>query len=376
MKKILVTGSKGFIGSNLILHLKQNDDYQVLLFDKDNTREELEHFVCEADFIFHLAGMNRPVNPDDFKIVNTDLTKNIVSILDKKKLSTPVLMTSSIQSEMDNPYGRSKKAAEDVLLEYQQNQGTSYIYRLTNVFGKWCRPNYNSVVATFCHNVAHGKEILISDRNHAIEFVYIDDIIDEWFLVLEQEKAGWERPEPKKYHGVEPSYCVTLGELADTISKFHDISNSLCVPDFSNPFVKKLHATYLSYLPENKFSYKLKLQKDSRGDLFEFIKSKQFGQIFISTTKPGITRGDHYHRTKNEKFCVIRGEAEIKFRHILKERIITYTVSGKEPETVDIPPGYTHSIKNVGTSELITLFWANEMFNREKPDTYFEKVEL
>lgn len=369
MKKILVTGSNGFIGSNLISHLKQNNAVQILAFDIDNTDDDLERFVTDADFIFHLAGVNRPENIEEFKTGNTDLTKKIISILDNKNISTPILMPSSIQSTLDNPYGISKKAAEDALLQYQQKGGTSYIYRLSNVFGKWCRPGYNSVIATFCHNISHGKDITISNRDHIIEFIYIDDIIEEFLLALEKGKS-----EQIDFFTIEPAYNISLGELADTLYKFHDISNTLCIPDFSNEFVKKLHATYLSYLPEDKFSYKLKMNIDNRGDLFELIKSEQFGQIFISTTKPGITRGDHYHQTKNEKFCVIRGKAEIKFRHILKNNVVVYKVSGEEPEVVDIPPGYTHSITNIGTSEVITLFWANEIFNIEKPDTYFEKV--
>jgi len=370
-KKILVTGSNGFIGSNMVSRLRRMDGVLVLTFDIHDSFEELEAVASEADFIFHFAGVNRPENVDEFKTGNTDLTCQIISILEKNKRKTPVLMTSSIQSELDNPYGKSKKAAEDILSGYGQRGESVYIYRLSNVFGKWCRPNYNSVVATFCHNIAHGKEILISDRNHLLDFVYIDDIVDEFILVLEKGKI-----EKEKYYTTGPVYQVSLGELADLLYKFHDIANSLCVPDFSNAFVKKLHATYLSYLPEDRFAYKLKLHADDRGDLFELIKSRQFGQIFVSTTKPGITRGDHYHHTKNEKFCVIRGQAQIKFRHILNEKIITYTVSGKVPEIVDIPPGYTHSITNVGASEVITLFWANEMFNMEKPDTYFEKVEI
>ena len=369
MRKILVTGSNGFIGSNLISHLKQNNDYQILVFDIDNTDDDLERFVTDADFIFHLAGVNRPENQEEFKTGNADLTEQIISILDNKNISTPILMPSSIQSKLDNPYGISKKAAEDVLLQYRQKGGISYIYRLSNAFGKWCRPNYNSVIATFCHNIANGKDITISNRDNKIEFIYIDDIIEEFLFVLEKGKA-----EQIDFYTIEPAYNISLGELADTLYKFHDISKTLCIPDFSNEFVKKLHATYLSYLPEDQFSYKLKMNVDNRGDLFELIKSEQFGQIFISTTKPGITRGDHYHQTKNEKFCVIRGKAEIKFRHILKNDVVVYKVSGKEPEIVDIPPGYTHSITNIGTSEVITLFWANEIFNIEKPDTYFEKV--
>ncbi len=371
MKKILVTGSEGFLGLNLISTLRLSNDYQVLSFDRDNTDDELEQFICESDFIFHFAGVNRPKDQSEFRVGNTDLTKKIVSILEKRDLTTPVLMSSSIQSELDNPYGLSKRAAEEALLNYQENGGVSYIYKLTNVFGKWCKPNYNSVVATFCHNIAHGKDISISNRETILRVVYIDDLIDEFISVLERGK-----PEQKNFYSFKNVYKVTLGELADTLSKFHNISNTLCVPDFSNQFVKKLYATYVSYLPEDSFSYKLKMHIDNRGDLFEFIKSEQFGQIFISITKPGVTRGDHYHNTKNEKFCVIRGDAEIKLRNILNERIIKYRVSGDIPEIVDIPPGYTHSIKNVGTSETITLFWANEIFNREKSDTHFLKVEI
>lgn len=370
MAKILVTGADGFIGSNLVSHLKLKDGYQILTFDIKNTDDELEQLVSEADFIFHLAGVNRPKNEEGFRIGNSELTLKIISVLNKMELSTPILITSSVQSEMDNPYGKSKKAAEDIVLKYRQHSGSYYIYRLSNVFGKWCRPNYNSVVATFCHNIARGKEISISNRNQEVDFVYIDDVISEFVSVLEHGQCGG-----KKYYNVEPTYTVTLGDLADTLYKFHDISHTLCVPDFSNLFVKKLHATYLSYLPEDEFSYKLKRYKDHRGDLFELIKSEQFGQIFISTTKPGIQRGDHYHHTKNEKFCVIRGEAKIQLRHILKETIISYKVSGRQPEIVDIPPGYTHSITNVGTSDVITLFWANEIFDKEKSDTYFDRVE-
>ncbi|PIE61373.1 MAG: capsular biosynthesis protein [Desulfobacterales bacterium] len=370
LKTILLTGSKGFIGSNMTARLNQEDGWQVIPFDIENSDADLEHFVYKADFIFHFAGVNRSDSVEAFEAGNSDLTWKIVSILKKNNLRTPVVMTSSIHSELDTPYGISKRKAETHLKHYIKSGGIAYIYRLSNVFGKWCRPNYNSVVATFCHNIANGKKISISNRKTQIEFIYIDDVIDEFIRLLRQKQQD----KIKGYYTISPSYTVSLGELADTLYRFKDIRESLCVPDFSNAFVKKLHATYLSYLPWHRLSYRLKKYEDHRGDLFELIKSEQFGQIFVSTTKSGVTRGDHYHHTKNEKFCVIQGDAEIKLRHILNNEIMTYSVSGKMPEVIDIPPGYTHSITNVGVKDVITLFWANEMFSAEKPDTYFEKV--
>lgn len=366
---ILVTGAKGFIGTNLIAHLKQNSNYRIISIDIDNSGEELTKGVCEADFIFHLAGINRPKDDSEFFTGNTDLTNQIITILQSNRKKTPVLLSSSIQADLDNSYGVSKKRAEDALREYQDKGGVAYIYRLSNAFGKWGRPNYNSVVATFCYNIANGKSITVSDRSKAIDFVYIDDIVREFASVIENPK-----PDGLPYFTVEPQHIVTLGELEDLLNGFKGIRKSLQVPDFSNPFVKKLYATYLSYLPIGEFSYPMELKSDERGNLFELIKSNSFGQIFVSSTKPGITRGNHFHHTKAEKFCVISGEAEIKFRHIIEGELITYKVNGVMPEVVDIPPGYTHSITNIGTNELITLFWANEKFNPDHPDTYAESV--
>jgi UDP-2-acetamido-2,6-beta-L-arabino-hexul-4-ose reductase len=370
IKNILITGAKGFIGSNLFVRLKQEKKYNIFCFDIENSENDLEEYILKSDFIFHLAGVNRPENENEFTKGNVNLTDKIINILENNNKNIPVIMTSSVHSGSDNPYGQSKQQAENILLDYKSNGGKVLIYRLSNVFGKWCRPNYNSVVATFCYNIANGIDIQISNRKNEINFIYIDHIIDDLIEKIDFDFSVLN----KDFFYIKPEYKVSLGEVADLLYGFHNIKQSLMVPDFSNDFVKKLHATYLSYLPKDKFSSKAKLNEDERGNLFELIKSRQFGQIFVSTTKPGITRGNHYHHTKNEKFCVIRGAAEIKFRHILEDEVITYKVSGDEPEIVDIPPGYTHSIINTGNSELITLFWANEMFNQEKPDTFFEEV--
>ena len=269
-----------------------------------------------------------------------------------------------------NDYGKSKLAAESHIHRYRSCGGTGYIYRFTNVFGKWCRPNYNSVVATFCYNIANGIAISISDRNKELELIHIDDIVND-FKNLLTEKS--ERSQID-FLSVDPTYTVTLGEIADMIKLFKEISDSVLIPDMANDFVRKLHSTYLSYVPPKDAVYSLYKKTDERGYLFELIKSKSLGQIFVSKTRPGVTRGNHFHHLKNEKFCVIGGTAVIKLRHLITNETHDYYVNGTEPEVVNILPGYTHSITNTGQDELITLFWANEPFDKERPDQYFEKV--
>ncbi|MGB4762502.1 MAG: NAD-dependent epimerase/dehydratase family protein [Candidatus Saccharimonas sp.] len=370
--KVLVTGSSGFIGKNLCSSLSLHDSIELLKLTRDHSPEELTQLVLKADFIYHIAGINRPKNDHEFTEGNTDLTKSIVETLRAADKKTPVLITSSIQAELDNPYGKSKLAAENAVLQLREQTGAQvYIYRLPGVFGKWSKPNYNSVVATWCYNIAHDLPIEVSDPNHTLKLVYIDDVVDSFVAHLEASKA-----ETNPYHEVTPTFEVSLGDLSDRIRFIHNIRSDLVVPDLSDKLNKCLYATYISYLDTDNFSYDLTKNSDTRGWLAEFVKSKQFGQIFISKTKPGISRGEHWHHTKIEKFLVVEGQAEIIFRNkIHAQDIIRYTVNGDDATVLDIPTGYVHAIKNIGESDLITIFWANEILDKNKPDTFFEKVE-
>jgi UDP-2-acetamido-2,6-beta-L-arabino-hexul-4-ose reductase len=371
MKKVLITGSKGFIGKNLLIHLRFTPDLDVFEFDIDHNREYLKGILDKTDFVFHLAGVNRPVDAGDFNKHNTELTQFIVDYLIEIKNFVPVVLASSTQTELNNDYGRSKLEAESHINRYRKSGGKGYIYRFTNVFGKWCRPNYNSVVATFCYNIANGKEITVSDREKKIQLIHVDDIIKEFKRILfwKDHKMQYD------LFSISPSYSVSLGEIADLIKSFKEISVSVMIPNMENDFIRKLHSTYLSYVPLKDAVYPVNKQNDDRGYLFELLKSKSLGQIFVSKTKPGITRGNHFHHLKNEKFCVIDGFAVIKFRHMITNETHEYQVTGNEPSVVNILPGYTHSITNTGSEDLITLFWANEPFDKDNPDTYFEKVE-
>jgi len=371
MKTILVTGSSGFIGKNLIEGLQRLKEIEIKKFDINDNIITLKNYLEEADLIFHLAGVNRPEKVEEFEIGNVNLTQTIVDILEKLKKNTPIVFTSSIQATKNNPYGISKEKAEKILYNYsKRNRAKIYIYRLPNVFGKWCRPNYNSVVATFCYNISHGLNISISDVNKQIELVYIDDVVDEFLNVLSNESED----RGEYYHKIERSFKITLGKLVEKIYQLRNIRKTLIIPDLSDDFMKCLHATYLSYLDKENFSYKLDLKTDQRGNLAELIKSEHFGQIFVSTSHKGVIRGNHYHNTKVEKFCLLKGKAIIKLRHIFEDEVLSYHVSGENFEVVDIPPGYTHSIENIGDDEMIVFFWANQIFDPEKPDTYYCKV--
>jgi UDP-2-acetamido-2,6-beta-L-arabino-hexul-4-ose reductase len=373
MRTILVTGSEGFIGKNLIVRLQELDDIEIKSFDKEDNLETLKKNLQESDFIFHLAGVNRPKNIEEFEKVNAGLTTTIIKLLEEIDNKIPIVITSSIQAELDNPYGKSKKIAEDELVKYaERNSVPVYIYRLPNVFGKWSRPNYNSVVSTFCYNISHNLEITISDPTQELELVYIDDVINEFVSLLNREVGDFS----KHYYDIKRTFKVTLGGLAEKIFEIRDIRKTLIVPNFSDIFMKCLHATYLSYLDKDDLSYKMDSKEDDRGSFVELMKSKTFGQVSVSRSRKGVTRGNHYHNTKNEKFCVIQGKAVIKLRNILNDIIISYYVSDKKIEIVDIPPGYTHSIENLtgGNGEMILLIWANEIFNPENPDTYYCEV--
>jgi UDP-2-acetamido-2,6-beta-L-arabino-hexul-4-ose reductase len=371
VENILITGSSGFMGQNLCAFLKQAGGFCILNYDIENTKDDLKNYLEKADFIFHLAGVNRPKSDEEFDIVNRSLTQEIVEELYRKNKKTPIVMASSVQAILDNPYGTSKKAAEDILLSWsKKNNSNVYIYRLPNVFGKWSKPNYNSVVATFCHNIAHGQDITISDPKKEITLAYIDDVIRDFFNTL----YGKSKPQKDGFYNIPATFTINLGDLAGKISEFKGIRQNLLVPDFENIFDRDLYATFMSFLGNDDFCYGLDMKSDDRGFLAEFLKSAQFGQIFISRTKPEVTRGNHYHHTKTEKFLVLDGEAEIRFRKINSESVITYKVSGEKLMTIEIPPGYSHSIKNTGNKDLITVFWADEVFDKDSPDTFYMEI--
>ncbi len=370
---VLITGARGFVGRNLVQTLRRREDVELIEYDLGFSEQQLTDGLCRADFIFHLAGVNRPPTPDDYEAGNAGFTEEICHRLHEAGRAPTIVLASSIQAELDNPYGRSKLHAEECLRRFSDASGSRIvIFRWTNLFGKWCRPNYNSVTATFCHNVTRGMPLQISDPGRELELAYVDDVVSALTATLDVSKLG--DSERVVFSQVEPTYRATLGKLATTIQSFRDSRTNLTLPDMSDRFVRCLYATYLSYLPENEFAYPLDIKSDNRGELAEFLKSPPFGQIFVSRTKPGITRGNHYHHTKVEKFLVVEGEAIIRFRHIESNEVISYHVSGKEFRVVDIPPGYTHSIENIGTSEMVTLFWADEIFDPANPETYFMKV--
>lgn len=369
--KILVTGAKGFIGRNLIAELKNRGYETIYKYDMDSTPEQLDAYLQDCDFVFHLAGVNRPQKEEEFMEGNFGFTSVLLNGLMEKGNKAPVLITSSIQALLDNPYGKSKKAGEELLLDYQTETGTKvFIYRLQNVFGKWCRPNYNSVVATFCHNIANGLPISISDRENLINLVYIDDVVDTFISAME----GKETCAKDGLYYVMTVYPVKLGEIADLLQSFRTSRKDLQIPDMNAPFTKKLYSTYLSYLPENEFSYSLKMNEDNRGSFTEFLKSQERGQVSVNISKPGITKGNHWHHTKNEKFLVVSGQGVIRFRKIDEDKVIEYQVDGSKLEVIDIPPGYTHNITNTGTANMVTIMWANEIFDPEKPDTFALQV--
>lgn len=369
--KILVTGSGGFIGKNLIAELKNRGYGEIFEYDVDSSIEQLENYIKQCDFIFHLAGVNRPKDDSEFEKGNTGFTRDILVLLEEYKKNITLLMTSSTQALLNNAYGKSKHHAESLVFAWEKRTGNkAYIYRLSNVFGKWCRPNYNSVVATFCNNIMNGLPVQINEPDRELNLVYIDDVVDEFINALN----GNVNVLDDGYCHVRRTFLITVQKLADIIKRFSENRKTLVVPDFEDILTKFLYATYMSYSKENTCSYLLDMKHDRRGWLAEFIKSKQFGQIFVSKTKPGIKRGEHWHHTKGEKFLVIHGKALIKLRYIHNETIMQYEVSGEELRVLDIPPGFTHSITNIGNKDVITLFWSNELFNPEKPDTYYLEV--
>lgn len=367
--KILITGAKGFIGKNLVAELESKKKHEIYQYDIDSSLSDLDFYTKNCDFVFHLAGVNRPEKQEEFMEGNFGFTSTLLSFLVKHHNKAPFMLSSSVQAELDNPYGISKKAGEELLIDYGRKQNVPiHIYRFPNVFGKWCRPNYNSVVATFCHLITHDQPIQISNPLNELDLLYIDDLINEMVDLLNHQK------DDNNYPIIKPTYQITLGKIAELLYEFKNSRTNRSIPDTKDLFTKKLYATYLSYLPTDQFSYELKMNSDQRGSFTEFIKTINQGQISINISKKGIVKGNHWHHTKNEKFLVVSGSGVIRFRKIDSDKVIEYFVSDEKLEVVDIPPGYTHNIENLGETDMVTVMWANEMFDPKNPDTIYLEV--
>lgn len=367
---IVVTGAKGFVGKNLVQTLKYSTDHRVYEIDRESSQDDMNHYLKKADFIYHLAGVNRTEDKSAFIEGNKELIAQMIDILEGYKNYPPILFTSSIQAELDNPYGESKRAGEKVIEEYMTKHNiSSYIYRLPNLFGKWSRPNYNSVVATFCHQIAHGEEIRVDDPETELTLAYIDDLVSEFLIVL--DGGGYKEND---YYTIPVRYDLTLGRIAELIYSFKESRKNRIIPNMSDPFTKKLYSTYLSYLPKKNFSYPLIMHEDERGSFTEFVKSPQGGQVSVNVSKAGIVKGEHWHHTKNEKFLVVKGQGTIRFREIYSDEVIEYNLSDEKLEVIDIPVGYTHSIVNTGKEDMVTIIWVNEIFDPDNQDTYFLEV--
>jgi len=362
---ILVTGSNGFIAKNLILFLSEQNDINILCLNRNSSEDELKDAVIKADWIIHLAGVNRPLNEQEFVEGNITLTQKIADLLIEHNKKTPIILSSSIQAEQDNAYGQSKLGGEQVLIDLNNNQGNPvYICRLANVFGKWSRPNYNSAVATFCHNIANDLPIQINNPDAVIRLVYIDDVVEIFWQMIQGHYA------PEQYFVIEPEYQITVGNLADTLREFKQSRETMITLPVGTGLTRALYSTYLSFLQPSQFDYTVAKHGDERGVFVEMLKTPDAGQFSYFTAHPGITRGGHYHHSKTEKFLVIKGNALFKFKHIVTGEYYDLTTNGDEARIVETVPGWTHDITNIGEDEMIVMLWANEIFDREKPDTY------
>jgi UDP-2-acetamido-2,6-beta-L-arabino-hexul-4-ose reductase len=368
---VLVTGGEGFIGRNLRLALGRVQETAVTSVDLGSSPEQLRSALATCDIVFHLAGVNRPQREEELEAGNLGALRELLAGLATAGRRPLVVLSSSIQAQLDNPYGRSKRHAEEALLEHARLTDTpARVFRLPNVFGKWCRPNYNSAVATFCHNLTRGLPITVSDASRELELVHVDDVVAR-LLELARPPATFSGV---RFESVTPTFRVTLGRLVELLRSFQTSRETLLVPELADPFVRRLHSTYLSYLPSEGFAYHLQQRTDARGALAELLKGPSFGQLFVSRTRPGVTRGNHYHDGKVEKFVVLEGEAVIRLRHMTTGEDVSYAVEGREHKVVDIPPGWTHSIENVGSGELLVLFWASEILDPSRPDTHAAEV--
>lgn len=369
--KVLVTGSEGFIAKNLIQFLSEQQDVEILIHNRQSTDQDLQRAVESADWIVHLAGVNRPLDEQEFVEGNVSLTQKIADILQQANKTTPVILSSSIQADRDNAYGQSKLGGEQVLLELHQTQNNPiYICRLANIFGKWSRPNYNSAVATFCYNVANDLPIQIDNADAMIRLVYIDDVIETFWQIIQNELV------PEQSFTIEPEYQISVGDLANTLREFKQSRETLITLPVGTGLTRALYSTYLSFLQPEQFDYTVPRHGDERGVFVEMLKTPDAGQFSYFTAHPGITRGGHYHHSKTEKFLVIKGEALYKFRHIVTGDYYELRTSGDEARIVETVPGWTHDITNVGDDEMIVMLWANEIFDREKPDTYAMPIKI
>ncbi|MNJ18003.1 NAD dependent epimerase/dehydratase family protein [compost metagenome] len=368
--KVLVTGAQGFVGQNLVSHLSERKDVEVLSFTRETPLRDLPQLVSTVDFVFHLAGVNRPQSPEEFKVGNTDLTAELCKAIANSNRPVSVLYTSSSQAELENPYGESKRGAEEALIALAADAGARvFLFRLPNVFGKWARPNYNSAVATFCHNISRDLPIQVNDQKAKINLVYIDDVIEKFIAVMDGKVST-----DTAFVEVEPVYSTTVGALVDQLQAFHESRASLVTEPVGAGFVRALYSTYVSYLPTERFTYEVPKYGDPRGVFVEMLKTPDSGQFSYFTAHPGITRGGHYHHSKTEKFLVIKGTACFRFRHIVSGEFFELFTSGDKPEIVETVPGWTHDVTNVGEDEMIVMLWANEIFDRERPDTFARPV--
>jgi UDP-2-acetamido-2,6-beta-L-arabino-hexul-4-ose reductase len=372
VKKVLITGADGFVGKNLQLHLAERKDVQVLCFTRESDVAQLPHLLRDVDIIFHLAGVNRSPNPQEFAVGNAALTEVLCHAVRDVAGDTgrkiPVVYTSSTQASRDNPYGNSKRLAEEALFELQRLWGVPvHVFRLPNVFGKWCKPNYNSAVATFCHNIARDLPIQVNDPDAPLTLAYVDDVVKRFIELLDGADA---MVGVNGLATVSPQYTTTVGEIARQIQAFKDSRSTLMTERVGTGLVRALYATYVSYLPVDTFAYTVPMYGDQRGVFAEMLKTPDCGQFSYFTAHPGITRGGHYHHTKTEKFLVIKGQARFKFRHMQTGEAYELVTSGDKAEIVETVPGWTHDITNIGSDEMVVMLWANEVFDRARPDTF------
>lgn len=370
--RVLITGANGFIGKNLQLHLAEHKNVEVVAFTREDEIAQLPDLLQDVDIAFHLAGVNRPQDPAEFTAGNTDLTLALCEAVAEVAITSgrrvPVVFTSSIQAALENPYGASKRAAEDALFALEcQHSVPVYVFRLPNVFGKWCKPNYNSAVATFCHNVARDLPIKVNDPDATLTLVYVDDVVQRFLQLMDGSDAA---SYATGFAVVEPQYTTTVGEVARLIQVFKDSRQTLLTERVGTGLIRALYATYVSYLPPEAFTYTVPMHGDARGVFAEMLKTPDSGQFSFFTAHPGVTRGGHYHHSKTEKFLVIKGRARFKFRHMNTNEVCELTTSGEKAEIVETVPGWTHDITNIGTEEMIVMLWANEVFDRQRPDTF------